>query len=108
MHPSFEGRWEFKPRTLPLEVYQSGAYLSHPTKTPARIKFKPIFPEAKVLHFCWTQDLEEKREKMEFYKQLFIPTPCFMSLDACFKDVEETPEWGTALCSAPQGTPPPG
>ena len=44
----FTRRWEFKTRILPIEVYQSGAYLSHPTKTPARIRFKPIFPEAKV------------------------------------------------------------
>ena len=39
---------------------------------------------------------------------MHVYSPCLLDLEACFEGVDETPEWGTALCSVPEGTPPPG
>eukprot|EP00040_Diaphanoeca_grandis_P022039 m.117931 g.117931 ORF g.117931 m.117931 type:complete len:589 (+) comp28618_c0_seq1:253-2019(+) len=88
----------FKLSMLSFKEFMSGAYIMHPIHTPKSASPKPIFEEAKVMHFCWTTNFQDKILKMKHYNQLFVSEKCVNNISTCFQQNNENEHWRDTVC----------
>mmetsp|Transcript_22020 Transcript_22020/g.66045 ORF Transcript_22020/g.66045 Transcript_22020/m.66045 type:complete len:383 (+) Transcript_22020:140-1288(+) len=91
----------FKLRILPSEKYASGKYISPLPKGAAPTSLPDGFL---VAHFCWTHNMEVKRERMHEYKSKHLRDDCFNDVFKCkvesLKDAASFITSSAKMCAA--------
>eukprot|EP00040_Diaphanoeca_grandis_P044064 m.11158 g.11158 ORF g.11158 m.11158 type:complete len:582 (-) comp8687_c0_seq1:212-1957(-) len=95
----------FKVKVLSDQVYLAGHKITHPLglKKPTDT-LKEIPESAKILHFCWTNHLDDKIHKLKAYNQMFVSEACLRNFSVCHTEATVGgtlgyDEWSARVCN---------
>eukprot|EP00040_Diaphanoeca_grandis_P019412 m.102551 g.102551 ORF g.102551 m.102551 type:complete len:565 (+) comp27411_c0_seq3:198-1892(+) len=90
---------EFKVKILPDDEYLAGHKITHPLAVKNGQTIKPLSETARILHFCWTNNLDDKIHKMIAYKQLFVTEGCIRNFTQCRSQMSaDYSNWDSHVC----------